>query len=296
MINKSILIAVLARDCNQSIIRNIPKIERLRKEFKESHVVIIENDSKDGTKETLKRWEKESIGVEAIMNDYGIVTIPEQSKDIKNPGTSMYRISKMARYRNMYMDFARNADFNIDYLIVIDIDINDFSVEGIVDSINNAPNNWGGLFANGTIDFYGLKPYYYDTYAYVDINDKQIFNVSASKLYKMSRSINRILKKKEYIKCISAFSGIGIYKWEVIKDLKYSSEKNTNEDSCFEAICEHIPFNKKITEQGYGNYICRDMKVKYNEGRDIKHFIIYSILPENVFKLLYSIFKRKRFH
>lgn len=295
MINKSILIAALARDCNDSIIRNIHKIELLRKEFKESHVIIIENDSKDGTKETLSRWKQRSKGVETIMNDFGTVTMPEKSKKIANPGTSHYRISKMASYRNMYMDYAKNANFNIDYLIVIDIDVADFSINGIIESINKAPNNWGGLFANGTIDFHGLTPYYYDTYAYIDLSDTQILNVSTAKLFKNSKKINRMLRKREYIECISAFCGIGIYKWDIIKHLKYTCEKNRDRNSYLEAICEHIPFNKKIIEQGYKNYICRNMRVKYNEKRNIKHVIIYSIFPEKIFKLLYSILKRKRF-
>lgn len=295
MINKSILIAALARDCNKSIIKNIPRIENLRKQFQESHVVVIENDSKDGSKETLLKWKKESNYIDIIMNDFGTTTIPKNLSTYIKPSTSIYRISKMSRYRNMYMDYAKNANFNIDYLIVIDIDIADFSINGIIESINKAPNNWGGLFANGTIDFHGLTPYYYDTYAYIDLSDTQILNVSTAKLFKNSKKINRMLRKREYIECISAFCGIGIYKWNIIKHLKYTCEKNRDRNSYLEAICEHIPFNKRIIEQGYKNYICRNMRVKYNEKRNIKHVIIYSIFPEKIFKLLYSIFKRKKF-
>ena len=292
MINKSILIAALARDCNDSIIRNIPKIELLRKEFKESHVVVIENDSKDGTKETLKRWEKESSCVKIIMNDFGTVTIPQQSETMKSPSTSMHRISKMAKYRNIYMDYARNASFKIDYLIIIDIDIENFSVEGIIKSIKNAPNDWGALFANGFTSFHGFLPNYYDMFAYIDESMKATSPTSSS-LYHKKRELNKLLKCNEYINCVSAFGGIGIYKWELIKELYYNAEAN-NASKVFEAICEHIPFNRNIAENGHRNYICRKMKVKYG-NRDFKDLLIYTLIPESIFKTIYFITKRRRF-
>ena len=284
MLEKSVLIAALARDCNNSILRNIPKIEKLRKEFKESHVVIIENDSKDGTKETLKRWEKESMGVEAIMNDYGTVTIPEQSKGIKNPGTSMHRISKMARYRNMYMDYARNADFNIDYLIVIDIDIEDFSVEGIIDSINNAPNDWGGIFANKYLFVF------YDTFAFIPYKSKYIdltINENITHAHKMTNKV----KYNSYIKCLSAFGGIGIYKWNIISDLYYKADKN-NRSKVNETICEHIPFNIEIINKGYMNYISSRMKVIYGKPT-LKESIFFTFLPSSLILLIYKIIGRE---
>ena len=60
MIDKKIVIAALARDCNEALINNIPRIEKLRELFTESHVVIVENDSKDGTKDTLQKWQEKA--------------------------------------------------------------------------------------------------------------------------------------------------------------------------------------------------------------------------------------------
>lgn len=291
MLEKSVLIAALARDCNKSVLRNIPKIEKLRKEFKESHVVIIENDSKDGTKETLKRWEEESIGVEAIMNDYGTVTIPEQSKDIKNPGTSMHRISKMAKYRNMYMDYARNADFNIDYLIVIDIDIEDFSVEGTVRSINNAPDDWGALFANGNKIFNERLKSFYDYFAYVPDGNKSL-SIKYNDMFFQARKVRNLLRKNRFVKCISAFGGMAVYKWDYIKNLKYTTEDNTVCDSC-ETLCEHIPLNNSILKQGASNYIAADMEVSY--GHCSLYYVTVTNLPPAIYKTLYFLTHGKKF-
>lgn len=291
MLEKSVLIAALARDCNKSVLRNIPKIEKLRKEFKESHVVIIENDSKDGTKETLKRWEKESIGVEAIMNDYGTITIPEQSKGIKNPGTSMHRISKMAKYRNMYMDYARNADFNIDYLIVIDIDIEDFSVEGTVRSIKNAPDDWGALFANGNKIFNERLKSFYDYFAYVPDGNKSL-SIKYNDMFFQTRKVRNLLRKNRFVKCISAFGGMAVYKWDYIKNLKYTAEDNTVCDSC-ETLCEHIPLNNSILKQGASNYIAADMEVSY--GHCSLYYVTVTNLPPAIYKTLYFLTHGKKF-
>ena len=55
----------------------------------------------------------------------------------------------------MYLDILESINDSIDYLMVIDIDINSFSIEGILKSIQNAPNNFGGIFANGRAKVFG---------------------------------------------------------------------------------------------------------------------------------------------
>ena len=49
-INKNIVIAALARDCDKSLSKIINLIEELRENFVWSKVVVVENDSKDNTK------------------------------------------------------------------------------------------------------------------------------------------------------------------------------------------------------------------------------------------------------
>jgi hypothetical protein len=56
MINKNIIIAALARNCEDSLRINIPLIEKLRTQFSWSQVVVVENDSIDETKNLLNDW------------------------------------------------------------------------------------------------------------------------------------------------------------------------------------------------------------------------------------------------
>lgn len=292
MINKSILIAALARDCNASIISNIPKIEQLRKEFKESHVIIVENDSKDGTKETLIKWAKDSKGIHLIMNDFKTITVPIKSINHKNPSRSMHRISKMAQYRNMYMDYARIANFNIDYLIVIDIDVFDFSIVGIINSIKNAPKDWGGIFANGNSEYNEHLKSFYDCFAFVPIDSKTL-SLKFNEMRRNAYYLVKHLRKIRFFKCISSFGGIGIYKWDLVKDLSYTAEYNT-ECKISECLCEHIPFNNNIIKKGACNYISSEMKVSYGH-LSLKRALIRCLHPD-IFNILYFLRHWKVYH
>lgn len=288
MINKSILIAALARDCKEAIIKNIPKIELLRKEFISSHVVIIENDSKDGTKDILKQWEKQSEGVKVIMNNFGTITISKSSESILHPGSSLHRISKMTKYRNMYMDYAKNVDFRIDYLIAIDIDIEDFSPTDIIKCIKDAPNDWGGLFANGRTYYYHISKYF-DMFAFLPSNFNEAINFK--NMITNNHILEKLLRQHKFVECISAFGGIGIYKWDIIKDSHYETFPNNN-SKIFEMQCEHISLNKNVINKGYKNYICSSMKVSY--GRySLKECIAFTILPPKILFFLYRLLNKK---
>jgi len=95
MYNKNVIIAALARDCEDSLRINIPVIEKLRTQISWSQVVVVENDSIDGTKDVLNDWKINSKNVAIISKDYGGKTIPDKSDLIKNPMTSYQRIDKM---------------------------------------------------------------------------------------------------------------------------------------------------------------------------------------------------------
>lgn len=201
--NKNVVIAALARDCEDSLINNIPLIDHLRSKFSWSQVVVVENDSKDNTKEILFNWEKKSEGVKIISQDFGIKTIPDQTVAMASPTTSFYRIEKMSFYRNMYLDYIDTLGHDIDYLIVIDIDVKTFSVDELVNSIDQANNNWGGIFSNGvTISSYlGFKSkIYYDVFAVYEYPQKDFFHIPMShwkehleQLIKTLRNINTIM-------------------------------------------------------------------------------------------------------
>ncbi|MFV5698715.1 hypothetical protein ACM55H_10140 [Flavobacterium sp. ZT3R17] len=291
-INKNVVIASLARDCDQSLPKMIDLIEELRENFLWSQVVVVENDSKDNTKNILFDWEKKGDGVKVISQDFGIKTIPDQTVDMASPTISFYRIEKMSFYRNIYLDYIDTLLHEIDYVIVIDIDVKKFSVDELVNSINQANKNWGGIFSNGvTINKYlGFESkIYYDVFAVYEYPLKEFFSYTDESLERTFRTINKNTKKYKYYNVISAFGGIGIYKYSAIKLLRYKAIKNIFNEN--EGICEHIPFNMAIVEAGYKNYISRDFFLEY--GTHKFGLILKLFLHPKFFNFIYNLLSKK---
>lgn len=291
---EKVLICCLARDCATSIVHNIPKIEKLRKHFSYSEVLVVENDSKDNSKEVLLKWEKECKNVNLISFNNFTVTYPDKTEENLFPGTSLHRITKMAFYRNMYLKWLSEKENQFDLLIILDIDVKWFSIDGVLQSINEAPEGWGAIFSNGYTDtkiFNKAVHYmYHDVYAFLDyVPTGKPFSTTKA-MFENKKLLSRKLFKNNFLPVISAFSGIGVYKIEAIVGLKYKAE--LNHDKYIEAVCEHIPLNLEIVKRGYTNYISSKMKVYYGSS-DIK-MVIRNILSLRLFKILVLMTTFKR--
>lgn len=288
MINKNIIIAALARDCEDSLRINIPLIEKLRTQFSWSQVVVVENDSIDETKNLLNDWKINYNNVTIISKDYGTKTIPDKSDLIKNPMTSYQRIEKMVFYRNLYLDYIREVKHPIDLVIIIDIDVIKISLTGLIHVINSFDEHTGAVFSNGMSVMqtpFGSSEIYYDTFAVREYPLLNEFSYSTESLNKTFKSINKNIKKSPLYGVISAFGGVGVYNYHAIKDLRYKTVLNPLSQQ--EAVCEHIPFNQEIIKKGFNNYIARDFQVVYE-----KHnwtLILKLILPAKIFNFLYPL-------
>ena len=126
-----IAICSIVRDCSKQLERNIPVIEKLRSFFKDSVVIINENDSKDKTKLILKNWEKNSTNVLIESENFGNKTIPDQPVRGVNKYYSDERITKMADYRNKYLDKLEKINFDPDFVLIVDLDVSIIYLEGI---------------------------------------------------------------------------------------------------------------------------------------------------------------------
>ena len=100
--DKRILFCGMVRDSASEVKRNIPVVEKMASYFADYRVVIVENNSKDNTKNVLKNWEKNNSKVIAICNDFDeskYLSIP--IKEGYNVFNSKRRITKYDDYRNI---------------------------------------------------------------------------------------------------------------------------------------------------------------------------------------------------
>jgi glycosyltransferase involved in cell wall biosynthesis len=291
LIKKGIVFGILARDCAKTLPCNIELVEILRSYFEFSVVVVVENDSIDRTKEILYDWACKSDNIY-------IDSFNEQSKTTSQLlSNGLIRIEKMVRYRNRLLDNIRKFP-QTDYIVFIDIDILQFSIEGVISAIRNAPPDWGGLFANGQLYIETgkqIRPIrlQYDTYAYLNsnerIHDLKINTYSIKQQYYRGKKMQQSIQRTGYFPCVSAFGGIGIYNTKAISHLYYKLEKLYQSNNTDIYTCEHIPFNQAIIDAGYTNYICRDLKVIYGIQKSgwIKGLLLYYYpLTFNLFHLL----------
>jgi hypothetical protein len=292
--DKTLAIAALGRNCAPALGRSIPKIERLRSYFASSMVVVVENDSVDNTRSLLQSWERSAGNVVILDGKKPNITKENNEKNQYNPAGGFQRIEFMAALRNIYMDYLSGLDMHIDFLLVIDIDIDDFSELSLIEAIQNAPDDWTALFANGIkyFNFFGkrIKARYYDDYAIVpysgDANPR--IEMSFDELKTNREKLEKAMKKKDFVKCLSAFGGIGIYRYQYIKNLRYSTGHNTR-NNYFEAICEHISINTPLRQYGT-NYAVRNLLIFHTRLTKVKE-IILDFLPATLWLFLYNMVK-----
>ena len=241
---------LLARDCEDNLQRNIQYVERYRSQFHHSIVIVIENDSIDGTKDILKRWSQESERIILKSQDH-------------SEWSTMHRVQRIALCRNKYMDILREQNESYDFVIMIDMDVELCDVD-FMEVIHNAPSDFSALFANGRYYLSVLKHrvamFYYDLYAYVPYNSPKI-DFIGGELGDNGDALEKLLRKQEYVLCDSAFGGIAIYRFEAIQNLTYITVPNHRSNK-YTLLCEHVPFNAECRKRG-ALYIARNLHLFY---------------------------------
>ena len=219
MRNSRVVFAGISRDNYQNL--PIAMIEKTGVLFKDYRVVVFENDSKDGTKERLKKWSEDNDKVKILTQDF---------HNKKRPS-----ISFMAQCRNYYIEEIEKSYSDYDYVIVLDMDMNGWDIDGIAQSL--AFNNWDAIAANG------IKPdgRMYDAFAF---RSKE-FPENKSNPYYWTSIIPKIQKHycngNDLVEVDSAFGGLCIYKTSSIKNVRYNS---------IDDDCEHILFHQRIKYNG----------------------------------------------
>lgn len=274
MSKSSVSICSIVRDCEKNLNENIARIERLRLLFKESEIVVFENDSKDGTKSVLKNWETQSKNVNVFCEDYNSTTIPLKNINKVNRYFSIFRIEKMAYFRNKYIEYLNRNSFQRDYVIVIDLDISNFDLNGVVHSFGIS-QKWDCLTANGISLSSRLLKQYHDSYAFIEFG--KIQNKQTEDSIRFNRSHYAYLKPlRPLLKVDSAYGGLAIYNWQSMQGLSYSFLPN--HDERVESKCEHVALHKAMKEKGFDNiYINPSMIVKY---RSISLALIYKYFKD----------------
>lgn len=259
--SKSIIVCGIVRDSEKALKRNKPVINQICSHFSNYKVVIFENDSKDRTQDVLKQWHESDRKNVYVILEHGLneKVIPSHKEVHCNPFFSTQRIEKMASLRNKYLQFVEDKGWNPDFLLIVDLDVAQISIEGVMSSFLR--DNWTAVTAYGYSMSPCLRKRYHDTYALVELGREEIVQTE-KEIYGNSTKYARILGGKEWIRVFSSFGGLAIYKYDYLKGLRYRAIPN--DDCRVESRCEHFSLYYQMAKRSdIAVYINPQMIIKY---------------------------------
>lgn len=257
--NKKIVFAGVARDCEPYLDKVLDNIQRLSSMFHESAFVFVENDSSDGTKRALSDWGKNKKNFHLINLD-GLGRIP-------------VRTLRLEMARNVYLEFVKNdpgfSDY--DYFCVVDMDdvnsmpIQESAFEAAINFMEETPN-CAGVFANQIGIYYDVWALRHKDLCPVDAWEEALeyslaHKVSDQEAYDQTfaKRISSIDPSSAPIEVESAFGGLGVYKMKYARNnqsqylgskVKVHIEKGQPLKVFRIQTCDHPNFNMGVRHQG----------------------------------------------
>jgi len=202
------------------------------------------------------------------------------------------RTDRIAQCRNIYLKEVRsNKEYNnIDYVVVSDFDgvNNAIKMESFASCFIRT--DWDVCCANQINRYYDIWALRHHLWSPNDAYEQYRFwaskkiNKFISHYISVTSRMMHIPKESEWIEVDSAFGGMALYKFPVFVSSEYCGLTENGSE-----ICEHVPFNKKIKENGYKIYI----NPAFINAADIEHVrlsyiktILLLILNENIIEKL----------
>lgn len=237
----SVVFAGCARDCEASLPAVLANVERAAARVGRSAVILVENDSKDGTKGLARRWAEGRPGAAVLDLDGLAARVP-------------LRTARIAAARNAYLEHADAALRDFDLLAVFDCDgpnVPAWRLEGWDAALRH-------LEAHPEVSavFAASDPVYYDIWAlrhpgwcpgdcWREIaEDRREPPAVAVERYVYSRQLD-LPASGAPIQVQSAFNGLGLYRLGPALSGRYVGLGPQGEE-----VCEHVAFNAQVGRHG----------------------------------------------
>ncbi len=288
--HKRIAVCVLARNCEKQIAKNMKRLRALEKKCAELRVYVLENDSVDNTRAVLKKYTYNSdmrvqlydsaICKEAyhhIVGETRSHTNIDEIMHSNDRSITEIRMKRMALLRDGLLYVVKKDAFVPHVLLQIDIDVHWFDVRGIIHSFASY-DEWDALNANGrlfTFCQYALSyDLFFDSYALLPYNTELKGNFT-SYVYNQYKYAS-LKKGQPHYPVYSAFGGISLQKYPLIKDESYYKSAEIYNFEC----CEHVSWYKYLREKyGMRIYINPSMLVHYNSRLNV---FVYSVAVKKI--------------
>jgi len=248
-----VIICGLIRDRESHVKLIKEQLNKITKNFADYAIVIVENDSIDGTRQELIDWAKDDqhihvIGCENQTNSIQSCNLSLAATQIRFlPETR--RIEKMVQLRNIYLNYIDNHFLlnQFDYVIVEDLDLTSYTyLDGLFSTgfyLNNDSTIdaicSNGIYYNSLFDNLIAYETYFDPYAHKD-KENQNWSMAYNDIW--SSFFRKYSCDDNLIHVQSCFSGRTIYKFKSIKGKRYRTYLDQNN----QAICEHVGLHQTL--------------------------------------------------
>ncbi len=243
--NRTIVICSLLRDVKNRLPEIEKRAEKLGNIFKDYRILIVENDSSDGTREELLRWTKRNPKVVILGCGYNVKKCSIKSAKKRTAGHSVYRsrIEKMTKLRNIYLNEVKRNYDHFDYMAVWDLDIiGTVYLDGVMNSMGwfEKRQKLDAICAYG-IYRWGTVKLYYDTYAHIEKNDK--FHINLKTIHDLKKGLGTQYQRGDFPQeVVSCFSGFTIYRISSLLNPSVIYDMSPPDN----LECEHVRLNRKL--------------------------------------------------
>lgn len=250
MAQSRVAICGLARDCREPLAKLAPALERLGECFEAYRIIVVENDSKDGTADFLSEWSADNPNIRPVQfSTCPWVADQVQAGEKGNWWFSKARMQRMNFARNLYLE-TLEENGSVDYAIVVDLDILSFSLAGIAHTFG-LNEHWDFVASNGcrySIRHPFRKQVYWDAYVYEPAEGFPGGVLQTRDILARQKQLPKLLHKHALLPVRSAFGGLCIYRREALGKHRYFIVEN--EDPEVEVLCDHTTLHRLMAEAG----------------------------------------------
>ena len=254
-----ILICGAAKDVENHMDNFMKIAKRSFRSFESVEYLIVESFSTDATWRVLKKLSQ------TVPNFFAI----QDSLVCEN---ELFRTEKIASARTRIQEFVKQRQTKYDYIVVMDID-------GVNRSLNHKSiiscwkySNWDVATANQPFRYYDLWALRAKDWLNHDIWQEIAFEKPNASQKEVRRTLlnyyRSIPRRSKPIKVESAFGGLAIYKTEAFLAGQYSGLDKSRRE-----ICEHVPFHHELCAKGYNIFIMPSL-VNMNSRDQLIHIFI----------------------
>ena len=248
--NIRVLLCGMVRD-RATHVKNMKIVARNMLSYfsKTSQVLILENDSKDNTRDKLLEWSKEDDNVKVLGCGLHEKTCQVTMKKTINHEHESGRIAKMVLLRNETLKYIRMSEYDdVKYVIMFDFDKTDIPFYGFMNFVYEFENNEK---INAQCSLALRADYnYYDPYAHLDLGES-MFACSSTRKIEQNLRMFDAGTGIFYVK--SCFNGLSMYRRDALLYVEYCTVDVFGDENCEvgtknrnEAVCEHVCMHSQM--------------------------------------------------